>query len=137
MYFLLLSNFSKYIIDKYGENTWVEIVQAANLKHFFFDTHQVYPGNVMSQLAKSTNKVVWVKETELMEEVGTHFIQFIGQFGYGELLASLGRQFNEFLKTLNNLHDYFKVSYPKIQSPSFYCDNEDGYGLHLHYRSKR
>ena len=91
----------------------------------------------MSQLAKSTNKVVWVKETELMEEVGTHFIQFIGQFGYGELLASLGRQFNEFLKTLNNLHDYFKVSYPKIQSPSFYCDNEDGYGLHLHYRSKR
>ena len=137
MYGLLLWNFSKYIVGKHGEETWDKIAKMANPKYFFFDTHQVYPDNLMNLLSKSANKITWAKESEIMEEVGIHFVQLMGEFGYGDLIASMGRQFNEFLKTLNNLHDYLKCSYPELQSPSFFCDNEDGYGLHLHYRSKR
>lgn len=38
---------------------------------------------------------------------------------------------------LDNLHEYLKFSYPKMQAPSFICENESRHGLTLHYRSKR
>lgn len=38
---------------------------------------------------------------------------------------------------LDNLHEYLKFSYPRMQAPSFICENESRQGLTLHYRSKR
>ena len=137
MYGLLICNFVDYIVSKYGEDVWDSIKNSANFDNANFAIHQVYPDNILIKLAKATRETIEVKESQLLEEVGSHFVQYIGQFGYGDILACLGRQFSDFLKTLNQLHEYLKFSYPEIQSPSFFCDNEDGYGLHLHYRSQR
>ena len=77
------------------------------------------------------------KDSEFFEEMGYFFVQFVGEFGYGDVLALLGRQLRDFLNGLDNLHEYLKFSYPRLRAPSYFCDNETETGLHLHYRSKR
>lgn len=60
----------------------------------------------------------------------------------------MGRRFSDFVKGLDNIHEYFRfrspswspfksLSYPKIRPPSFYCSSENADGLVLHYRSRR
>ena len=58
----------------------------------------------------------------------------MSEFGYDYVLKTLGRQLSDFLNGLDNLHEYFKHSYPKMESPSFYCEDENENGLTLNYR---
>lgn len=49
----------------------------------------------------------------------------------------LGREFRDFLNSLDDLHEYLRLSYPRLRPPSYFCDNESQHGLILHYRTKR
>ena len=54
--------------------------------------------------------------------------------GYDVILKTLGRHLRDFLNGLDNLHEYLKKTYPKIDAPSFYCEDESEFGLTLNYR---
>ena len=56
--------------------------------------------------------------------LGTTFVKFMGRYGYDNILRKLGRNLREFLNELDNLHEYFRLSYQKILSPSFVCEEE-------------
>ncbi|KAG7275730.1 hypothetical protein CRUP_009833, partial [Coryphaenoides rupestris] len=49
----------------------------------------------------------------------------------------LGRHVRDFVNGLDNLHEYLRFSYPKVQPPTFFCQEESATGVTLHYRSKR
>lgn len=51
--------------------------------------------------------------------------------------VTIGREFSDFLNSLDDLHEYLRLSYPRLKPPSYFCDNENEYGLILHYRTKR
>ena len=38
---------------------------------------------------------------------------------------------------MDDLHEYLRLSYPRLRPPSYFCDNENEFGLILHYRTKR
>ena len=92
---------------------------------------------MLGKIAKKTFSTLGVKASEFFEEMGYFFVEFVGKFGYGDVLALLGRQLRDFLNGLDNLHEYLKYSYPRLRAPSYFCDNETDVGLNLHYRSKR
>jgi guanylate cyclase len=98
---------------------------------------QVYPEQLLGRIAKKAFSNLGCKDSEFFEEMGYFFVEFVGQFGYGDVLALLGRHLRDFLNGLDNLHEYLKFSYPRLRAPSYFCDNESDQGLHLHYRSKR
>ena len=60
-----------------------------------------------------------MKDEEFLEEVGLYFVEFVCEFGYGDVLALLGRQLRDFLNGLDNLHEYLKYSYPRLVQISF------------------
>ena len=91
----------------------------------------------MGKIAKKAFTTLGCKDSEFFEEMGYFFVQFVGEFGYGDVLALLGRHLRDFLNGLDNLHEYLKFSYPRLRAPSYFCDHETDAGLHLHYRSKR
>lgn len=91
----------------------------------------------MARLSKKAFQFLGCKDSEFFEGMGYHFVNFLDQFGYGDVLALLGRQLRDFLNGLDNLHEYLKFSYPRLRAPSYFCDNETENGLELHYRSKR
>lgn len=47
----------------------------------------------------------------------------------------LGRHVRDFVNGLDNLHEYLRFSYPKVQPPTFFCQEESATGVTLHYRS--
>uniref|UniRef100_A0A2S2NTM7 Soluble guanylate cyclase 88E n=2 Tax=Schizaphis graminum TaxID=13262 RepID=A0A2S2NTM7_SCHGA len=137
MYGLLLENLSEYIKKMYGEDRWEEIRRMANVDQPSFSVHQVYCETLIPRLAKKSQQVLGITEKEFFEQMGVHFVSFVGQYGYDRVLSVLGRHMRDFLNGLDNLHEYLKFSYPRMQAPSFICENESRQGLTLHYRSKR
>ncbi|XP_020293807.1 soluble guanylate cyclase 88E [Pseudomyrmex gracilis] len=137
MYGLILENLAEYIRQVYGEDRWEEIRRQASVDQPSFSVHQVYPENLIPRLAKKAIQILGVTEKEFFDQMGVHFVGFVGQYGYDRVLSVLGRHVRDFLNGLDNLHEYLKFSYPRMRAPSFICENETRQGLTLHYRSKR
>ena len=74
---------------------------------------QVYPEQLLGRIAKKAFTVLGCNDNEFFEGMGGFFLSFLGQFGYGDVLALLGRGFADFLNGLDNLHEYLKYSYPR------------------------
>merc|ERR550532_2451755 len=88
-------------------------------------------------MAKKAFQTLGCSADEVFEGMGYYFVEFCALYGYGDVLALLGRELRDFLNGLDNLHEYLKFSYPRIRAPSYFVDNETPQGLMLHYRSKR
>ena len=67
----------------------------------------------MGRVAKKAFQFLGVKDSEFFEGMGYYFVNFLAQFGYGDVLALLGRELRDFLNGLDNLHEYLKFSYPR------------------------
>jgi len=137
MYGLIFENFSGYIKVKYGEEAWDNVRRLANVDTPTFSIHHVYPEQLLGKIAKKTFTTLGCNADEFFEGMGFYFIEFCSKFGYGDVLALLGRELRDFLSGLDNLHEYLKFSYPRLRAPSYFVDNESATGLMLHYRSKR
>ena len=77
-----------------------------------------------------TAQVLGITEKEFFDQMGVHFVGFVGQYGYDRVLSVLGRHVRDFLNGLDNLHEYLKFSYPRMRAPSFICENETREGWH-------
>ncbi|XP_076339771.1 soluble guanylate cyclase 88E-like [Tachypleus tridentatus] len=137
MYGLILQNLCKYICMEYGEDKWEEIRRLAKVEQNSFTTHQVYPDCYIPKLTATACQVLNVTEEDFLGAMGVSFVSFVGQYGYDQVLSVLGRHMRDFLNGLDNLHEYLKFSYPQMNAPSFFCENETSHGLTLHYRSSR
>lgn len=91
----------------------------------------------MGRLVQAAVEVTNQHTHEITEDVGLHFLGFIGQYGYDRILKVLGRHMRDFLNGLDNLHEYLRFTYPKLKAPSFFCNDETEHGLKLYYRSSR
>lgn len=58
-------------------------------------------------------------------------------FRYDATITATGRYFTDFLKNVDNIHTQFRLSYPKMKSPSMYVTEVDENGCVLVYRSSR
>lgn len=137
MYGLILENFRCVILEKYGEAVWNKVVEKSGVRHHTFATHKVYSEDIIVRLIKAATEETKHSSQEVTEDVGIHFLGFIGQYGYDRILKVLGRHMRDFLNGLDNLHEYLRFTYPKLKAPSFFCDDETEHGLKLHYRSSR
>ena len=75
---------------------------------------KTYPEQLVGKITKKALSVLDVTDTDFFEAVGFYFLEFVSEFGYGDVLALLGRQFTDFLNGLDNLHEYLKHSYPRL-----------------------
>jgi len=137
MYGLIFENFSGYIKVKYGEDAWDNVRRLANIDTPTFSIHHVYPEQLLGKIAKKTFTTLGCNADEFFEGMGFYFVEFCSKYGYGDVLALLGRELRDFLNGLDNLHEYLKFSYPRLRAPSYYVDNETPTSAMLHYRSKR
>lgn len=100
---------------------------AHNLCHILTDTTiTVIMVNLISELCTTFNWVMAGKHITTAE-----LIQ-LTPFNIGT-----GREFGDFLNSLDDLHEYLRLSYPRLRPPSYFCENENEKGLILHYRTKR
>ncbi|XP_075937381.1 soluble guanylate cyclase 88E-like [Anarhichas minor] len=137
MYGLYLEAVNDYINESYGEDVWRLIENRAEIPHLKFNRHQMYNDNLILRLAKAAGEVLGKTHDELMYAFGVYMVKRIGNYGYERILKVLGRNVRDFINELDNLHEYFRFSFPKVQPPSFCVEEECETSLTLHYRSTR
>ncbi|XP_078062073.1 soluble guanylate cyclase 88E-like [Mustelus asterias] len=97
----------------------------------------MYNDNLILRMAKAAGQVLGKTHDELMYAFGVYMVKRIGNYGYERILKVLGRNVRDFINELDNLHEYFRFSFPKVQPPSFCVEEECETSLTLHYRSTR
>ncbi|XP_041050357.1 soluble guanylate cyclase 88E-like [Carcharodon carcharias] len=137
MYGLLCESLHDFIKESYGDDVWKLVRERADVRLHSFVTHEVYSESVIPRIAMAASGVTGTPYSELMNSWGVYFLGFVGKYGYDRILKVLGRHVRDFVNGLDNLHEYLRFSYPKVQPPTFFCQEESATGVTLHYRSKR
>ena len=137
MYGIIIQNLQSFLINEFGEEKFSQIRLEAGIEEHIFSIHENYSDDIIKRLAESAAKLTgWTKD-QILRGMGRQFPRVCGEFGYYKMLKTVGRNLYEFVNGLDYMHQCLSFSYPGMQSPSFYCDQETEDGLRLHYRSKR
>ncbi len=86
---------------------------ALNANSYAYYCVKIYPEQLLGRIAKKAFQFLGCSDSEYFDGMGYFFINFLSQFGYGDVLALLGRELRDFLNGLDNLHEYLKFSYPR------------------------
>ncbi|XP_034936654.1 soluble guanylate cyclase 89Da-like isoform X2 [Chelonus insularis] len=116
---------------------WLEILQEAGIKFTVFNTRQIYPDNVILDLAAALAEKTGVSINNTMHFFGKCFVRFFSNLGYDCMIKATGRYFCDFLQSVDNIHMQMRFTYPKMKSPSMYITHIDPHGVVLIYRSTR
>ena len=141
MYGMLLESVQFYLTEKYGEAKWEEIRERAGISDHMFVTHKRYSESVMKKIADVAEEILGEEAVmvsdDFMQYFGSCFVKFFSHYGYDRIIRVSGRHLRDFLIGIDNLHEHMRFGYPKMMSPSFFCEEETSTGLTLHYISKR
>ncbi len=72
----------------------------------------------------------------MLHSLGQKFVEFFSNYGFEKIMRVAGRRYRDFLVAIDQLHDSNRFSFPKMKSPLFFVNDEDPYGLFLHYQLK-
>lgn len=137
MYGLVNKAIQDMVCDRFGEETWKEIKQKAEIAEEVFISMEGYPDDLTHKLVKAASVVLGLSSEEIMQAFGEFWVQYTAQEGYGEMMDMSGDTLPEFLENLDNLHARVGISFPKLTPPSFECSDMKEDSLSLHYRSTR
>ncbi|KAJ8919156.1 hypothetical protein NQ315_012142 [Exocentrus adspersus] len=125
MYGMLIESVQHFVQLEYGEEIWKEILKVADCKYTVFNTHQVYPDDILSSLAAACAIVTNASYDGFMNFFGRCFVRYFTNLGYDVTIRATGRYFTDFLESVDNIHTQFRFTYPKMQSPSMYLTSVD------------
>ena len=137
MYGLVNKAIEDMVCSNYGQETWQEIKQKANLDLETFVSMEGYPDDVTHRLVKAASEVLKMSSADIMQAFGEFWVQYTAEEGYGEMLDMSGDNLPEFLENLDDMHARIGVIFPKLQPPSFECEEEQNRLLKLKYHSRR
>ena len=137
MYGLVNKAIQNMVCSRFGAAAWKDIQERAEVEVDAFISMESYPDDLTHKLVKAASLVLGLSASEIMQAFGEFWVEYTGEEGYGELMAMSGDTLPEFLNNLDDLHTRVGVSFPKLQPPSFGCDEVAPETLHLHYHSQR
>ncbi len=137
MYGLVNKAIHDMVCSQFGEATWQQIRQKAEVETDSFLSMEGYPDDVTHRLVKAASAVLGLPAAEIMKAFGEFWVKYTAEEGYGELLDMSGDNLPEFLQNLDALHARVGVTFPKLQPPSFDCTEENDDSLTLEYHTHR
>lgn len=125
------------IIERFGNETWEEILIAANCQDTTFYNNQNYPDSITYDLAINASKILNIELNAILFEFGKYWVLTIAKQKYEVLLRSVGNNLFDFLIQLPNFHSRVMLYYPNIVPPEFKVNQIDANKVYLYYYSKR
>lgn len=143
MYGMINGAIKEYLITRYGEATWHQILQESQAKEDSFLSMKYYPDELSVSLIVSAASGTGQTVEQMLQDVGFYWIEYALKTSYGGLLEAAGSSLKEVIENLDNLHTRLVSTFPELQPPSFWCKDVEvsrpGYSsaLLLHYISER
>ncbi|XP_016412985.1 guanylate cyclase soluble subunit beta-2-like [Sinocyclocheilus rhinocerous] len=136
MYGFINTCLKSLVIDRFGEETWDKLRDAARVQDTFM-TYEVYTDNITMQLVSEACKMLDLEQSVVLGQFGEYFFEFCKRAGYDHMLRTLGGNLFEFMENLDALHGFLSLSYKEMNAPSFRVEKNNDGSLLLHYYSDR
>lgn len=137
MYGLVNKGIQELVCSRFGEETWRQIKQKAEIQTDTFLSMEGYPDDLTHRLVIAASQVLGISTASVMEAFGEFWVSYTGKEGYGEMMDMGGDTLPEFLENLDELHARVGINFPKLVPPSFECHEVEENQLELHYHSSR
>jgi hypothetical protein len=137
MYGLINKAVEDLVRSKFGNDAWHRIRRKAGLPDEPFVSMEKYPDAMTYDLVAAASAELGAPAETVLEEFGRFWTVYTATGTFGEILRSVGRTLPEFLRNLDQMHTRIKLSFPKLEPPSFAVQNEGPESLDLHYFSDR
>lgn len=99
----------KFMIDSHwGGDMWSSVLLKASVANGEYSSHERYSEKLVPALLQATAELTGMDFESVGILAGKYFIHFVCKFGYDDLLRVMGRRFSDFLRGLDNLHEYFR-----------------------------
>jgi hypothetical protein len=125
------------VLAGHGEAVWQRIKERASVDEDVFVSNEGYDDSLTYGLVGAASAELGLPAEKILEAFGVHWVMQTAQKGYGDLMASGGDTFREFVLNLPNFHARLSMIFPHLQPPEFQCDEVSERSLRLHYRSHR
>lgn len=107
------------VTEKFGEDTWFDVVERAGVEEESFISMDPYPDEVTYKLVGAASEVLETPADALLEAFGVYWIKYVGQKGYGPMMDLERKTLAEFLSGLDAMHSRVAAAMPKLKPPSF------------------
>ena len=137
MYGLVNQAVQDFVSQRLGPAVWDTVRAKAGIKDPEFLPLQQYPDELTFAMVGAACEASGRDAASLVEEIGTFWVAFTAQRGYGSLLDQLGTTFPEALGALDAMHVRVALMMPNLKPPSFRVRDVQERRLTLDYISHR
>ncbi len=106
-----------YIRDIHGVDVWEETCEQAKLPHYNFESMLTYDDATTEGLLSSFGALVGRQRDEILEDFGVYMVSDDALSTVRRLLKFGGRNYVEFLQSLNFVYDRAKLAVPGLDIP--------------------
>lgn len=136
MYGLINNALKDMVCDKFGEDTWKEVLAKSEVPDDSFLTMRSYDDSVTYSLAGAASEVVGAPVETCLEMFGEYWVLETASKSYDMLLKAAGKDMVEFLGNMNSLHDRITSTFLNYVPPEFFVEELEERYL-IHYVSQR
>jgi len=137
MYGLVNRAIEGLIRDRFGDDTWEQILDEANVEEDGFVSLDQYPDHITYDLVGAASKVLDTPAEVLLRAFGTYWTCYVGQQGYGPMMSLDNQSLGQFLSQLDALHTRLAIQMPQLRPPSFTVEHPEPHIHIVHYHSER
>ena len=137
MYGLVNRAMQNLVTEKFGEDVWDSIREAAHVEVEIFSSNEQYADDVTYALVGAASRILDIPVPLLLEEFGKYWVTRTAVESYGSLMGATGSSVKEFLLNLPNLHSHVKMIFPHLKPPVFAVSDVTEQSLLLHYHTFR
>jgi hypothetical protein len=106
-----------YIRDIHGVDVWEETCEQANLPFYNFESMLTYDDATTEDLLSSFGDIVDRQRDEILEDFGVYMVSEDALSAVRRLLKFGGRNYVEFLQSLDFVHNRAKMAVPDLDVP--------------------
>ncbi len=137
MYGLINGALKDMVKERFGEEKWLEVLEASGVPNDSFLSLRTYDDNVTFALAEAASKVLATPLDDCLEMFGQYWVLVTASNSYGSLLDAAGGNLFDLLQNLDALHDHITTTFKDYCPPSFRIEKLDGQRHRVHYVSER
>ncbi|MFY0690670.1 MAG: heme NO-binding domain-containing protein [Paracoccaceae bacterium] len=124
-----------FVEDTYGQSSWDHIVRDARLDFRDFEAMLAYSDTITEAVLEAAAAHLGRDRTALLEDLGTYLVTHAHMNAVRRLLRFGGHTFEDFLQSLDDLHDRVKLAMPDLELPHLELEQtgSDSFSLECHF----
>ncbi|MFV2052097.1 heme NO-binding domain-containing protein [Aliiroseovarius sp. YM-037] len=117
MHGLINRSIQSFICDTYGRGVWLDVSEGAKLDFDSFEAMMIYDDALTDAVLGAAVERLSKPRSDVLEDLGTYLVSHPTTDAARRLLRFGGETYEEFLHSLDDLHDRVKLAMPELDFP--------------------